>query len=112
VVRRADPLTRVTLALAFRKRASGEPFTSDSTRLKLVSGLARFALPRVDFRVGRRPGVVISSAWVAFFCACFVRCEASTVGLRLVDRGSLPVFACVRCSLTRNCSDRVAMIPS
>ena len=105
-----DPLTRVLLARALRKRDSGEPFTRDSRRLKLVSGFARFALPRVDFRERRPSAAGASNAYDAWLGARTDFTDRFPVG-----RGFL-VFAGFafarferRCSSVRNCSARVAI---
>ena len=46
---RRSPDARVLRARLAKSRLR-DPFTRDSRRLKFVSGLDRFALPRVDFR--------------------------------------------------------------
>jgi DNA-binding response OmpR family regulator len=47
-----DPRTRTAPSRAFLKRASGEPFFGASVAVNPTSGLARFALFRVDLRDG------------------------------------------------------------
>jgi hypothetical protein len=74
-----DPRTRVFFALALRNRASGDPFTRDSRRLKFVSGLERFALPRVDFRERFPFAAGGSNAYDALFGVMPVGAERSAI---------------------------------
>jgi hypothetical protein len=70
--------------------------------LNAVSGFARFALDRVDFREGRLPGGwICSSARVAFAPACALsRPKAAFFGFRFDVRARRDVDVPAGCSLS------------